>query len=419
MSSSSAAHRRAVQSSRKRKKTSRSNGTDDEYEESDVIELEEEGPPPIDCIENLPMAYVERLQVPLTQITAQQAFPASLWQHAPIGWFRQKKRKGFAFRLPNCSITLPGLSESLMQAFWPDYDYTKVNQVIKKKQEEARKHGIVDAAKKSFKLMKQNFGTNLQVYCAGTGKTKGFERGTLVDKQLTWVMNREQDESLLGDKFYEVLPQEEEDWRQPPWQLPLSTVQRLHPQARIYLLHMSKHLQCIPLAAQVPAWHKFLGVGTFVEHLWYDQESKQLILVEFKIAQDRFLHESHAPLKHPFSHVSNSLLHRYMLQLYFQKFMYEQTYASKIHRSVLVTVDEYLKLTLYSLTGTHESAGWNWIYPHHIQAVQALRTEHAIRMAYEKQEEVSNTNEEEEEEGDPLGEERKQNEEEEDENEET
>ena len=303
--------------------------------DAELAEVQQEEPE-IQSLDALPRHEVEHL--PLTvEIPGLLTSARHYAFESPLRYV--KKLKGFAFAVAP-GICLPGLTKGLRAAFFPDFDFDKLKDTIRKRLARLKAKGKVRPLQQVQSLLDDKTQKRVSLTKATEKVKMGFEGGVFLDQQASAVINNRQDD-IPGTLEYAVPPEEQKVLSVAPWNLRPDSMRRLHPGTRAYLMLMTQ-CHCLPVAAQIQAWHRDIGRATSVEHIWIDVETAQLVLVELKLIDSNTYGEHHAHLHPPYQNQINSKHNQDLLELGFEKWMLEFTYQIGIHQALLVTVDRLL-----------------------------------------------------------------------------
>ena len=222
-----------------------------------------------------------------------------------------------------------GLVEKLRQTFFSQYsDYAiKKEECVKQKTETKDSYGVRadrGAIRKSIERdrhwttegkVKRSLTGNIQADTA-----RGLKGGSLIDDQANHAINYRT--AAPSKNYFPASDRELAVLSAPPWEMKRDAIERLHPDTRMYLIHMTVEEQMIPIAAQVICWNEDLNLATKVEHLWLHRSS-EMHLVELKVINgDQYTKAPKDPhtrfLAHPYEKQENNAKNHYQLQLYFQ-----------------------------------------------------------------------------------------------------
>ena len=180
-------------------------------------------------------------------------------------------------------IYVKGLLPVLSKFFWPDYEF--IPSAYKKK---GNKTGI-------------------------SNRFEGLYRGDIVHKQLELYVNKG------GIKSIHLL------------------FNSIHPFTKKAIIALNLW-KWVPIVSEFTIYDENLNLATRVDLLCLD-ESKDIVLVEWKCGMDNYVNRGNKPMKGPLKEsYSNSPSNQAYLQLLFTKLIIEYTYDVRIKKSYIVRI---------------------------------------------------------------------------------
>lgn len=340
----------------KRKNKRRKRGSDDEGEDEGGDEDEDEGAPT--TIADLPEARICKLRIEISLLFGENRLLAF---NQPL----KKSNRGIAF-IDAPKIILPGITDALKAAFYPEYNY---HSVVKAQDEAVRymkKTGVFRQLHTPLRLVEKS---RLGFLPSKKNAAKGFTGGRMVDNQVNAMINGR---AIIGGRSMiapSMEPTEEEYkmFMAEPWSRTRSEIQLLLPETRAHLTYMFKEQKCRPIVAQLLVWDRDMARATRLEQVWLKTDTFEFVLVEMKIGQDFTYEWGTDVMRPPFQAYSNCPKNQHMLQLFVEKRMAEFTYKWIMDQAWVIRIANDCTISKYELEP--------WVGQQTIKMVRRLKSQ--------------------------------------------